>query len=143
MTHLKNTVEFKFVDEIPQKLIQNKIYISMNHATAVHVCLCGCREEVVTPFSPNDWKIVFDGNSITLRPSIGNWSFDCQSHYWITNNQVKWARKFTKPEIASVRLADKVERSVKNDKIEIPTQDSSECHRFGFLSRFIKTVMRS
>ncbi|MGN6800789.1 MAG: DUF6527 family protein [Ginsengibacter sp.] len=24
----------------------------------------------------------------TFYPSIGNWSFDCQSHYWIRENMI-------------------------------------------------------
>jgi len=28
---------------------------------------------------------------VSLAPSIGNWSFPCNSHYWITGNEVRWA----------------------------------------------------
>jgi Family of unknown function (DUF6527) len=34
---------------------------------------------------------IFDGRSISLDPSIGNWGFQCRSHYWIKNNRVVWA----------------------------------------------------
>jgi hypothetical protein len=140
VSHKETTVVFKFVDDIPQRLIQNKVYISMNHATAVHLCLCGCREQVVTPFSPNDWKIVFDGNTISFRPSIGNWSFACQSHYWITKNEVKWAGKFTKTEIASIRLIDKTERIGERGEMDSPTQVTAKPNIVGLIARLFKKL---
>lgn len=51
--------------------------------------------------------MTFDGETITLYPSIGNWSFPCQSHYWITNNKVRWAPKWTKEEIEEGRNEEK------------------------------------
>lgn len=30
-----------------------------------------------------------------LRPSVGNWSFPCQSHYWIDNGRVRWAGRMS------------------------------------------------
>jgi hypothetical protein len=71
-------------------LDQGVVYISIQHAIAVHACACGCGTEVPTPFSPSDWKLTFDGDSVTLAPSIGNWELPCQSHYWIRRNQVRW-----------------------------------------------------
>jgi hypothetical protein len=55
-----------------------------------------CGNEVVTPFSPTDWELTFDGKTISLYPSIGNWSLRCQSHYWITKNKVEWIPKWDK-----------------------------------------------
>jgi hypothetical protein len=83
-------LEHKFVDIIPNVLEDNVIYISIKYRTVVHKCLCGCGNEVVTPISPTDWELVFNGNTISLFPSIGNWNFDCKSHYWITKNEVEW-----------------------------------------------------
>ena len=83
----------KFVKNIPEYIENGIIYISMDYATAIHKCCCGCGEEVVTPFSPTDWNLVFDGETISLYPSIGNWSFPCHSHYWITKNKVEWVKK--------------------------------------------------
>ena len=96
----------KFVKNVPEKLEDGTIYISIDYATAIHKCCCGCGREVVTPFSPTDWRLIFDGRTISLRPSIGNWNFPCQSHYWITNNEVQWARKWTKEEIERGRNED-------------------------------------
>ena len=49
--------------------------------------------------SPNDWSMTLDGE-ISLCPSIGNRSFECQSHYYIRRNKVVWLRPFgeTEPE---------------------------------------------
>ncbi len=85
----------EFVKNIPEKIDDGIIYISMEYATAIHKCCCGCGNEVITPLSPTDWKLIFDGESISLYPSIGNWNFDCKSHYWIKNNKIKWARQWT------------------------------------------------
>jgi hypothetical protein len=93
----------KFVEFIPRELEANTIYVSIPYATAIHNCCCGCGNRVVTPISPADWKLIFDGRSISLEPSIGNWSFPCQSHYWITNNNVVWARRWSKNEISAAR----------------------------------------
>ena len=78
----------------------------MEYATAIHRCYCGCGSEVVTPFSPTDWKLTFDGKTVSLHPSIGNWSFPCQSHYWIINNEIRQADKWTKKQIESCREMD-------------------------------------
>lgn len=86
-------LEHRFVQYIPEQLEPGIIYISMEYSTAAHGCCCGCGEQVITPFTPTDWKLTFDGESISLRPSIGNWNFPCRSHYWIVNNRVEWALK--------------------------------------------------
>jgi Family of unknown function (DUF6527) len=95
-----------FVESIPDHVEDGRLYISVGFATAVHKCCCGCGKEVVTPLSPTDWKLIFDGRTVSLHPSIGNWSFDCKSHYWIQNNRVRWARRWTQAEIASGRSHD-------------------------------------
>lgn len=96
----------KFVEFIPKKIDTGVLYISIEYCTAIHKCICGCGNEVVTPISPTDWKLTFDGISVTLYPSIGNWNFDCQSHYWIRNNNVEYAGQWTEKEIRSGREND-------------------------------------
>ena len=76
----------EFVETMPAALSEGTLYISMVYAVARHLCACGCGEEVVTMFTPTDWKLTFDGEHVSLQPSIGNWSFACRSHYWITDN---------------------------------------------------------
>lgn len=73
--------------------------MSMEYKSIIHLCLCGCGKKVVTPLSPTGWKMTFDGKTITVYPSIGNWSLSCRSHYWITNSQVEWAKQWSQERI--------------------------------------------
>ena len=100
-------IKFKFVDLVPTDLEEGTLYISMDLAAAKHKCCCGCGEEVFTPLNPTDWKLTFDGVSVSLWPSIGNWSLPCQSHYYIKRNRIKWAPKWTPDQIIAGRKADR------------------------------------
>jgi hypothetical protein len=80
-----------FSEYIPADPDDGTLYISMDYATAVHLCACGCRSKVVTPLGPADWQLVFDG-TVTLTPSIGNGQLSCRSHYYIHHDQIRWAR---------------------------------------------------
>lgn len=102
-----NVLTFEFVRAIPERLENNTLYISMDYATAAHRCCCGCGKEVVTPLSPTDWKLTYDGVSVSLFPSIGNWSFECRSHYWIDKNRVRWAEDWTEDQIEAGRAHDR------------------------------------
>lgn len=97
----------EFVEYIPGDLQDGTIYVSITFATAVHKCCCGCGNEVVTPISPTDWKLIFDGVSISLEPSIGNWGFACKSHYFITRNKVVWVPRWSREQIAAGRTHDR------------------------------------
>jgi hypothetical protein len=100
----------EFVEYIPNDLKEGTIYVSVTYATAVHMCCCGCGKEVVTPLSPTDWELIFDGQTISLDPSIGNWNFPCQSHYWIRRNKVIWARRLSRQEIEKGRSYERLEK---------------------------------
>jgi hypothetical protein len=97
----------KFVKNIPDAIESAVLYISTDYSTIVHKCCCGCGSEIVTPLSPTDWKLTFDGKTISLYPSIGNWSLRCQSHYWITNSEVEWAPKWSRERIERGRKEEK------------------------------------
>lgn len=96
-------LDHEFVEFIPEELKERTLYISIEYCTAVHKCCCGCGREVVTPLSPTAWKLIFDGKTVSLSPSIGNWSLPCRSHYFITKNKVAWAPKWTDKQIARGR----------------------------------------
>ena len=106
----------KFVETIPEQLNSSCIYISIPYTTAVHLCCCGCGLEVVTPLSPTDWELSFNGESVSFSPSIGNWSFSCRSHYWIKNNKVKWAGSMSSKQIMDVRNRDRIAKEKKYGK---------------------------
>lgn len=120
MTH-EQTLNHQFVEFIPEELAERTVYISIRFATVSHLCICGCRNKVVTPLSPTDWQLIFDGKSISIYPSIGNWSFPCRSHYWIKNNKTSWAEDWSTERIEAGRAANnlKKERYYKS-----PTQEN-------------------
>src|ERR1039458_6166357 len=89
----------KFVEFVPNVLEKGVLYVSITYGTASHLCCCGCGREVVTPITPTGWKLIFDGETVSLHPSIGNWNFPCRSHYWISNNRVEWAEDWMKPSL--------------------------------------------
>lgn len=96
-------IQFKFVEFIPSELEEGVLYISIEYKTAVHKCVCGCGNKVVTPLTPTDWEITFDGKTVSLSPSIGNWNFKCKSHYFITKNRIRHARQWNYWEIEDGR----------------------------------------
>src|SRR5271167_5250236 len=100
-------LKHQFVEFIPAELAERTIYISIRFATASHLCVCGCGNQVVTPLHPTDWKLIFDGKTISLDPSIGNWSFACQSHYWIRKNKIQWAGRWSPEKVDSGRVRDR------------------------------------
>lgn len=82
-----------FCDAIPLKgeMTPGILYVCMRCDVAGHLCPCGCGEEVITMFHPSrGWTISYDGQGVTLSPSIGNWNSACSSHYWIRDNRVIW-----------------------------------------------------
>lgn len=115
---MKTSLAFKheFVDAIPERLADRTLYISIFYATAAHKCACGCGSEIVTPISPTDWKLIFDGQSVSLHPSIGNWSLPCRAHYFIKNGQIIWAESWSQTRVEAARKYDlKVKDNHKSD----------------------------
>jgi len=100
----------QIVDFIPEQLKEGVIYVSYRYRTAVHKCACGCGEEVVTPIGPADWSIQIENDTATLYPSIGNWSFACQSHYFIRKGRVIWAGWMSRQQIEHGRQLDQESR---------------------------------
>jgi hypothetical protein len=69
--------------------------------------VCGCGNEVVTPISPTDWSLKYNGKTVSLTPSIGNWSFKCQSHYWIKKGKIIYCTNWEHKQIKKNRKKDK------------------------------------
>lgn len=101
------TLEHRFVRNVPRELEPGVLYVSMDYATAVHSCCCGCGDRVVTPFTPTDWRMTFDGESISLHPSVGNWNQKCRSHYVIQRNHVLSAGPWSNAQVEAERRRDK------------------------------------
>lgn len=98
------------VTYLPERLEPGVLYLSKKYETASHMCACGCGTEVTTPLSPGFWRLTVIKGEASRYPSIGNWSLPCQSHYWITGGQVRWAAAWTPDQIADGRQRDHAER---------------------------------
>ena len=87
----------EFVEFIPENLKPGVLYISIEYSTASHLCPCGCGQKVITPIRPDQWTLTWDGETVSLSPSIGNWGFSCKSHYWIRENRIIWLKNRKDP----------------------------------------------
>lgn len=113
MTMLKiKKLEHQFVETIPEVLDPGVLYVSMEFGTATHQCCCGCGEEVVTPFTPTDWKLTYDGETVSLWPSIGNWNLACRSHYVIRGGKVFEAGPWSDERIGAERVRDRAAKAI-------------------------------
>ena len=130
--------ESQFVTTIPANLEPNVLYVSMEFGTVIHLCACGCGNKVITPLSPKDWKLSYDGEVISLVPSIGNWSFPCKSHYWIRSSRVQWDARWSDEEIARNR------QSVHEEALERAPEATAPAKRTPFqnLLAWLKGLFR-
>ncbi|MBP7875236.1 MAG: hypothetical protein KA023_10670 [Bacteroidales bacterium] len=134
-------MQHRFVEIIPDAVEDDVLYISLKYCTAIHKCVCGCGNEVVTPISPTDWKLIFDGKTVSLSPSIGNWSFNCQSHYWIKRNKIVYAREWDKEEIQFGRTNDEKRKAKyynkENESVSSVTKRPKKKKRW---KKFLKSI---
>jgi len=119
----ETALQHEFVEHIPDYLHDGVLYVSIPYAIVAHKCCCGCGNEVITPLSPTDWRLLFNGESISLDPSIGNWSFPCKSHYWITENKARWAPRWSQKKIDTGRA---LERSAKQRHYDATKTDAAD-----------------
>lgn len=100
-------LEHRFVESFPETLDPGVLYVSLEYGSVAHSCCCGCGEEVVTPLTPTDWNITYDGETVTLHPSVGSWTLPCRSHYVIRRNRVIEAPPWSDAEVAAERRRDR------------------------------------
>lgn len=117
------TIKHVFVEFVPEELETATLHVSVEYATIVHACLCGCGNCIVTPLSPTDWRMTYDGETISLLPSVGNWSFACQSHYWIVRNRVRWAGRMSPEKIQAGRDRDRRSKQAYYSEDRAATED--------------------
>jgi len=110
-----NRLAHSLVDDIPEQLAPGMLYVSSRYATAVHLCCCGCGSEIVTPLAPAQWRMTFDGENVSLHPSIGNWNLPCRSHYIIMRGQVIEADTWSEQQVAHGHARDKQARTAYYD----------------------------
>lgn len=90
----QETYKTQFVDRMPPEgeMEDGVLYVAPHFQVAVHKCMCGCGEKVVIPLGDGNWMWSYDAliQSVSLIPSIGNFQYDCKSHYFLTRGKVNW-----------------------------------------------------
>lgn len=111
---------------MPHVIEDGVLYISLDYRTVIHNCACGCGSEVNTPLSPIGWRMIYNGETVTLKPSVGNWSFDCKSHYWVTDGVIEWASTWNDDKINKIRKIESDESAKyhkKEDENRVTVKD--------------------
>jgi hypothetical protein len=101
----------EFVERFPDDPGEGVLYVSMEFGTAMHLCMCGCAEPVITPLTPTDWRVTYDGETMSVAPSVGNWSMGCRSHYWLDSGRVRWSGRWTPGQVAAGRARDRLAKA--------------------------------
>lgn len=117
----REALEPVFTHLIPTELADGSLYVSMEYATAVHRCACGCGDKVVTPLRPTDWTLTFNGQ-VTLSPSVGNGQAACGSHYLIRENRIVWCRPMRRESAVAARRRDDAHRSAVYNRARRPSR---------------------
>ena len=124
----------EFVDEVPSVPEHGKLYLSCRYRAAVHLCACGCGAKVSTPLHPTGWRLSYDGETVSLSPSVGNWSEKCQSHYVIRDSRIIWADRLPKDKI--LRIREQRQRELKDYYgVEKRTTAPPASHAKGFWAK--------
>ena len=100
-------IRHEFVETMPPQREEGVLYVSIPFATAVHNCFCGCGTKVVTPIKPAGWELTYDGDTVSLWPSVGSWGLPCRSHYIIRKDTVVWAGDMSQERIDQGRAHDR------------------------------------
>lgn len=144
-----DVLEPRFVKAVPRDLEPGVLYVSMEYGTVVHSCCCGCGFEVVTPLTPTDWRLTYDGEGVSLWPSVGSWYLPCQSHYVIEDNRVweagPWSKVRIEAELSRDRQA-KAKFYSRPDEltegcgapIETPASENVEVPPVGLAAKFFR-----
>lgn len=136
-----DALRHEFVEFIPDDLEYGVLYISIPYATTMHLCACGCGNQAVNPLAPHGWLLTFDGRAVSLSPSVGNWSFPCQSHYWIREDLIDWSGAMSREQIDAGRVRRR--REIDRDYTEATaSMHHRSRQREGWLHRLLKPFSR-
>jgi hypothetical protein len=100
-------LEPRFIETMPDRIDPGILYVSLEYGSMIHSCACGCGGEIVLPLTPLDWSLRYDGETISVWPSVGNWSLPCRSHYIIEKGTIRWAGAWSDKQIAAGRALDR------------------------------------
>ena len=65
------SLNHEFVQFMPADLADGVLYVSIPFVTAMHLCCCGCGNEVVTPLNPDAWRLApYVRRGVRLPPSV-------------------------------------------------------------------------
>lgn len=128
----------QFVLHVPDKLSEGVLYISEEFSTAGHLCCCGCGAEIFTPLNQAQWRLIKHDrdDTVSLYPSIGNWKYPCNSHYWIDKNVVKDAGPMSDRIIRNVikRNRRDKDRYIKKHNQEVRDHEDN----LGYMSKLVR-----
>lgn len=102
-------MKHQFVETIPEDIEDSILYISLEYNVTKHLCPCGCGDEIVASLSPARYQLSYDGETVSMTPSFGNWSHECGSHYCIIEDKIVWANSMSRQRRESVIEKDKVD----------------------------------
>lgn len=138
----------RFVEHVPSPLEDGVVYVSIGFGTVIHKCCCGCGDKVVTPLTPVDWAVTYDGQSISLYPSIGRWDASCRSHYWIRSNRVLWSDQWSTGKVDTLKQREtglrdhyfSLGQEIPHQEggSDKPEKEPSRCGWFGWIGFFCR-----
>ena len=137
---MPNRLAHQFVTSFPAVLEAGVLYVSIEYDTSSHLCACGCLNQVVLPLHPTAWRVTYDGETVSMSPSVGNWSFQCRSHYWIERGRIRWAPTWTDAQVAAGRSRTLLERA--GDQL-VNDSDAPVHRRLPWWRRVAKALLRS
>jgi hypothetical protein len=86
--------------------------------------------------------MIFDGETVSLDPSIGNWSFPCRSHYWLERGGVRGALQWSTAEIERGRALDRIRKSRYYGEETSDIPDRPPAIARGFAAKFLAWIFR-
>ena len=102
----------EYVNYMPKELEEGILYISREYSTCAHLCACGCKKKVRTPLGETEWSVDESVEGPSLFPSVGNWQFECRSHYWIRNGKICWAENWSDEKVNTSRSLEEERRII-------------------------------
>ena len=108
-----------FVEEIPQNIDEGILYVCLHYNSIIHKCACGCGEIVSTPLDRKyGWTMKYEGEYISIYQYIGNGAYNCQSHYYIRDNEIVWLGNIkvqkTQEETGKINVLYRVVKRIKS-----------------------------
>ena len=94
--HLENITVVGSRDDVPVRLNRELVIVGKSTPKwAILPCPCGCGDRIEVNLMQSRrpvWKVRHDRSSVSLYPSLWRAKGTCESHFWITNSRVEWAR---------------------------------------------------